>query len=576
MGEVEDKTVHPTTQYALDVVEGRQVAGTSEMLACKRHLADLERQDTEGFPWVFDEEKANRIFTWFNFCVHLEGPKAGQPVKLEPFQQFDLGSIFGWVHKDTGFRRFEKAYLQMGRKNGKSTIMSGVALYLMAGDREENPAVFCAAVDKEQARIIYRAAKAMAQKSPDIRKRLKIRDYEISHISRGGQLRALSKETKNKDGLNPSGAILDEYHAHPTSEIYDLLWTAWGQRSQALMVIITTAGFEVENNPCHKEYLLCKQILTKIVTNERYFVSIRELDKGDDEHDPKNWIKANPLRASTPEGLEKLKQQHDEAFDSQDAAKIRSFRVKILNVWVNEKNDGYIGPYLEKWKSLVIPRKEFWELVRGRSCAVGSDLSKKIDLTGCGFVFVLDDGRVAISSMGFIPEDAVARHEKTDRVEYRDWIRNGWVMETQGDVTDYQYIKTFLFDQELEYGIKIFEFCYDPYNATHFANEMTEEGYTCVEIRQGVRTLSEPTKLFRELIMNGKIVHDGNPCLTWCLDNAVVVQDNNENIKLSKKNVSDNQRIDLLAAVINAMVRLQALQDATNFSNYIKSGDFSY
>ena len=555
--------LHPCTQYAMDVVEGRRVAGRLERLACQRHLNDLARQGTAEFPWIFDEAKADRIYTWFGYCKHVEGPLAGQPIELLPFQKFDLGSVFGWVHMETGHRRYEKAYIQEARKNGKSTILAGVGLYMMAGDGEESPAVFCAAVDKEQARIIYRSAKAMAQKSPDIRKRLKIRDYEIGHMTRGGQMRALSKDTKNKDGLNPSCGIIDEYHAHPTSEIYDLLWSAWGQRAQALLFIITTAGFDTEQNPCHKEYEYCKQIVSGLLKNERYFVIIRELDEGDDEHDPAVWIKANPLRAATPASLKKIKEQHDEAFGSHDPVKIRNFRVKNLNVWVYGAEDNYIGDLLPVWNSLGIPRAEFIELTRGHEAIVGADLSKKIDLTADAFVFYLDDDRIAITATGFMPKVGLEKHEKADDVAYREWAVDGWVIITEGAVTDYRAIETHIHDCELNYGWIVHEFCFDPYNATHFSNELADQGYTCVEVRQGMRTLSEPTKLFREKIAQGKLVHDGSPVLTWCLANAVVEQDNNENIKLSKKNASDTKRIDLLSAGINAMVRVQELQDAS-------------
>lgn len=570
--------IHPCTQYALDVVEGRRVVGILERQACQRHLNDLKRQGTGEFPWVFDETRANRIYTWFRYCHHVEGPLAGRPIELLPFQQFDLGSIFGWVHRETGLRRFEKAYIQEARKNGKSTILAGVGLYLMAGDGEESPAVFCAAVDKEQARIIYRAAKAMAQKSPDIRKRLKIRDYEIGHVIRGGQMRALSKDTKNKDGLNPSGVIIDEYHAHPTSEIYDLLWSAWGQRAQALMVIITTAGLNLEQNPCHTEYEYCRQILACAITNERYFVIIRQLDPDDDEHNPSVWIKANPLRAATPEGLAKLREQHDEAFNSRDPAKIRTFRVKVLNIWVHGSENMYLDEtLLQRWKGLAVPRDQFYELVANRLVLAGSDLSKKIDLTANGFVFALDDGRVAVCAHGFIPEETVSRHEKTDKIPYRDWASQGWLTITPGEVTDYGYIRTHIADMELDHGWRILEYCFDPYNATHLATEIANDGYTTVEIRQGVRTLSEPTKLFRELIATGQIVHDGSPLLTWALGNARVETDSNGNIKLTKKNQSDTQRIDPLAAVINAMVRLPALktvQGMGDLSDRILSDDW--
>ncbi len=553
--------IHSCTQYALDVVEGRRVVGRMERLACQRHLNDLARQGTDEFPYVFDETKANRIYNWFKYCHHVEGPLAGTPIELQPFQKFDLGCVFGWAHRDTGMRRFEKAYNQVARKNAKTTTLAGVALYLMCGDGEESPAVYCAAVDKQQARLLYKASMRMARKSPDIRKRLKIRDYAMEHITRGGEMRALSKDTKNKDGFNPSGAIIDEYHAHPTSEIYDLIWSAFGQRAQALMEIITTAGMEVENNPCHTEYLYCKQILEGLVTNEHYFVMIRELDPDDDEHDPKNWIKANPLRASTATGLARLQAQHDEAFGSHDPAKIRTFRVKILNIWVHGAADNFVDEdLLARWKTLAIAPEAFAELTRGMECLAGGDLSKKIDLTADGWVFALPDGRVAVSAHGFMPESAVVRHEKTDNIPYRDYSDGGWLTITPGEVTDYGFIRTHIADMELEHGWVIHEFCYDPYNATHMATEMADDGYTTVEVRQGVRTLSEPTKLFREMIAEGKLVHDGNPLLTWCLANAVTEADSNENIKLSKRNTSDTRRIDLLAAVINALVRLPELR----------------
>jgi phage terminase large subunit-like protein len=552
---------HPVTQYAIEAVEGKRTVGNSERLAFERHLTDLKRQGSEHFPWVFDEAKANRIYTWFSHCKHVEGPKAGTPIELLPFQLFDLGCIFGWVHKDTGFRRFEKAYIQMARKNAKTTILAGIALYLMAGDGEESPSVYCAAMDREQARILYRSSKAMALKSKDISKRLKIRNYAMSHLTRGGEMRALSADTGNKDGLNPSGVIIDEYHAHVTSEIYDLLWSAWGQRAQALMTIITTAGFDTDQNPCYKEYEYCKKVLSDVLTNERYFIIIRELDEGDDEHDSDNWIKANPLRAATPEGVARLQEQHDEAFDSKDPVKIRNFRVKNLNVWVSESEDSYIGVYLDRWDGLGVSQSDFVELTRGLPCNVGIDLSKKIDLTASAFIFCLPDDKLAVTAHGFIPSEGVSRHEKTDRIPYPEWITDGWLTATEGDVTDYHMVQVHIQDAELENEWKVQEICFDPYNATHFANDMMTDGYTCIEVRQGVKTLSEPTKTFRELIAAGRIVHDGSPLLKWCIANAVTETDSNENIKLSKRNATDTKRIDLLAAVINAMVRLPALKE---------------
>jgi len=581
------KTLHPCTLYALDVTEGKYVVGQSELLACKRHLEDLKRQGTKNFPWVFDEDKANRIYEWFTYCHHVEGRLEGQPIILAPFQKFMLGCVFGWVHKKSSLRRFKKAYIQLARKNAKSTILGGVANFLMVGDGEENPAVYCAAVDKEQARIVYNIAKVMAEKSPDIAKRMKIRNYTMSHITRGGKLMPLSKETKNKDGLNPSGAIIDEYHAHDTSKIYDLIASARAHRAQMLMVIITTAGENAEKSPCFKEYEYCKQILSGAIANDRYFVYICEMDKDDDEHDPKNWIKANPLIATIPEGMEALQEEHDEAFSSKDPDKIRTFRIKRLNKWVYDTVSGYIGEYLALWDELsVLPVKRstpaqrqeaFAKLVDGMPCIFGTDLAKTMDLTGDGFLFYLpEEDKIAVCAHGFMPSEAVVRHEKTDKIPYRDWINDGWVTMTEGAVTDYDAVVKHMDDYETENHLKVLEVAYDPYNATHLATQLTDQGRVCVEIRQGARTLSEPTKLFRTMIAQKKIIHDGSPLLKWALGNAKEVHDNNENIKLSKLNKDDTQRIDPLAAIINAMVRLAVLQSAgfKDISDEILSEDW--
>lgn len=558
----EKTLIDPCTQYALDVVGGKRIVGLLEKQSCQRHLNDLEKQNDPNFPWRFEPEKADLIYRWFSYCEHIEGPLAGTPIELQAFQKFDLGCIFGWINKETGFRRFVKAFIEEARKNGKSTLMSGIALYLMCGDKEEEPKVYCAAVDRDQAKIVYNAAKRMAIKSPDIRKRLRIRNYQTIHVTRGGRLIPLSKETKNKDGLNPSGVIIDEYHAHPTSEIYDLLWSAFGQRSQALMLIITTAGKDAEKSPCWKEYKYCKQILSEEIVNDRYFVMIREMDKDDNEHDPKNWIKSNPLRAATPQGLQILKEQHDEVFSSQDPDKIRTFRIKILNKWVYDSENSYMGDFLERLDKLAISKEEFNKLTKGLPCIVGFDLSKIIDLTAVGILFLLPDNRIAFTAHGFMPETAITRHEKTDKIPYRDWAEQGWLTKTNGDVTDYDEIKIYAYDMELQNNWKIIEFAYDPYNATHLATQIqNQDGYECVEIRQGKKTLSEPSKLLRTKIAKGEAVWEWNPLLKWCFANAKEDVDNNENIQVIKRTKDDTQRIDPLSAVINAMVRLPKLEE---------------
>lgn len=564
--------LHPTTRYAVEVVSGLRPACKREWQACERHLRDLQRQGTEDFPYVFDESRANRIFDWFERCCrHVRGPFSGELIRLQPFQKFDLGCLFGWVHKDTGRRRFRKSFNMRARGNVKSTEMSGIALYGMCSDcvyppgrpelkqYEDSPEVECAAVDKDQAKRVWLDAKKMGEASPDILKRLRIRRTYIEHQSRGGWLRPLSKDTKNKDSGAPCVVIIDEYHAHPTSEIHDTLYSGFGKRQQSLMGIITTAGKDAENSPAKKEYNICCKILDGDLMDEAYFVIIRELDAGDDPHDEAVWIKANPILQEDNEYsrilLDQIRAEHNLAYASGDPDKIRVFLIKRCNLWQADSEDKYMSGCMDRWKALAIPRQEFLALVRGRECWVGVDLSKRVDLTAAGFVFPLEDGRYAVCAHGFMPENTASKHEHGDRVPYKAWAAQGWCSLTEGDVTDDRFIRNYIHDMEFDEEWKVREVCIDPWGARQFGNDMTAAGYTCVEIPQRFNPLSEPTKRLRELTLQGKLVHDGSPLLTWCLSNAVEIRDGNGNIRLSKKHKDDSQRIDLVCAVLNALTR---------------------
>lgn len=591
--------LHFTITYALDCVESKRTVGRMEMLACLRHLRDLARagqlpravqkrvekagytvpKKETGWEWRFDEAQADFVAVeWFGSLNHVKGREAGKPIVLIDSHRWEVSIIFGWVSRHekirrsngriVGVRRWRKAFVTEARKNSKTTRGSGIGLYMMVGDMEQSPEVYCTAVDRQQARVLYDSAKEMAEDSRDIPARLKVGKYEINHRTRGGRMVAFSGEVKNKDAFNPSCAFVDEYHAHPTSELYDLLVTAQGQRAQPLLLTITTAGMDTES-PCHAEYEYCKMILNDQTRNDRYFVMIRELDEGDDEHDPKVWVKSNPLIMSDPSMAKEFQDAHDEAFGSRDPAKIRSFRVKKLNIWVHGNENTYMGEYLvpapgetlSAWDKCAVSREEFVELTRGKLCLHGLDLSKKIDLTACGTVFVLDGERLAVTSHGFLPAESLARHERSDKIPYRDWQRAGWLTATEGDVTDYRAVLNYIQTCEREYGWKVHEIGFDPYNATQFSIDLGELGYICVEIAQWMKILSEPTKTFRELVASGKLVHDGSPLLRWAVGNAMQIVDSKENIMLSKKKSGDTRRIDPLAAIITAMVRTQSLKD---------------
>ncbi len=564
--------LHPTHRYAAEIVSGLRPACKAEWLACERHLKDLQRAGTDAFPFVFDESRADRIFDWFERCCrHVRGPYSGELIELQPFQKFDLGCLFGWVHMATGRRRFKHSFNMRGRGNVKSTEMSGIALYGMCGDcvyppgrpelkrYEEHPEVECAAVDKDQAKRVWGDAKLMGEKSPDISKRLRIRRTFVEHQSRKGWMRPLSRETKNKDSGAPCIIVIDEYHAHATSEIHDTLYSGFGKRWQSLMCIITTAGEDAENSPAKREYDICLKILSGEIADEAYFIMIRELDKDDDPHDESAWVKANPILQEDNEYsqilLEQIRDEHNKAYSSGDPAKIREFLIKRCDLWQADSEHKFMSGCMDRWKAAAIPRAEFLALVKGRQVYVGLDLSKTTDLTADGFVFPLDGGKYAVCAHGFMPEERAKEHEHSDRVPYRAWDKDGWCTITDGAVTDYKYIKSHIHDMEFDERWKVKEIDYDPFNATHFTQELEESGYQRVEIRQTKAALNEPTKFFRELVLAGKLVHDSSPLLTWCVSNAIEVSDYGGRIQLSKKHKDDSQRIDLLAAIINALAR---------------------
>lgn len=579
--------MHPVTQYALDVCEGRlrDIVGEIEIAACRRHLKDLKRQGTEEFPFVFDETRANRIYTIAQMCDRGDG----QAMQLLPFQKFDLGCLFGWVHRKTGVRRFVYAYVQVGRGNAKTKLMGAVCSYGMVSDviyppgKPElarfaiEPEVVCAAVDREQARRLWRDAYSMMKSSTAIAKRLNIMKNSVTHKQYGGGMIAASKDIGNKDGGRPSIIVVDEFHAHKTADVKNTLFSGMGKREQCLGIIITTAGTDAENKPCYQEYKSACAGLREGNLPETYFAMIRQIDDADDPHDKTCWVKANPMFQHLEQEqyarslYAQVEIEHELVVSTGDRGRTREWLIKRMNRWQAESEDKYMSGCMDKWNELAVSPQEFAELIEGQDAYVGLDLAKTTDLTGAAFAIPLADGRIAVTATGFMPDERMIQHEHSDRVPYRDWAREGWCVLTDGAVTDYHAIEPWMLDKAWGWGLVIQEVCYDSYNATHLAQDWEQKGRTMVEIRQGVQTLSEPTKRLRELILQGKIVHDGSPLLTWCLGNAVEVSDNNGNIKLSKKHKDDSQRIDPLAALINALVRAFV---ATDLGAYIMSDDW--
>lgn len=535
-------------QYSEDVVNGKIVACQKHKWACERFLKDIEREGTDEFPFIFDEAKAERFLEWMRLFKHTKGVLAGQHIEPHIIQKFVFGNIYGWVHKDTGLRRFKKAYWQVARKNAKSQSLACVASYEAMALGEPMAEVYIGATKREQSKIVWNEVKAQLQGCEHLKGKYRVAYGKIEHFKSGSVIVPLSKEAgKTGDGLNVQCGIIDEYHAHPTSEIYDVLVTGMAARPQPLLMVITTAGFDL-NHPCYTvEYKYVSQILdpNSPIENEEYFVMINELDKDDDIKDETVWPKANPILCSYDEGMNYLRGGLKAALDVPE--KMRAFLTKNMNVWVDMKDNGYMD--MAKWAKCGKSLQDF-EGYEGQECYIGVDLSAKIDLTSVGFVFPNNDGSYTVFSHSFMPEETLQAKMRTDKTPYDLWVKQGWITATEGAVVDYEFVKAYIKKVIDEHSLKPVMICYDPWNASQFAQDMEKEGFVMVEIRQGIKTLGEATKDFREKVYQGKIIHNNNPVLTWAVGNAATRSDANENIMLDKS--KSTERIDPIAAIINA------------------------
>lgn len=586
--------------YCDQVLSGEVIACQKHKWACERFLSDLEREGTEDFPYLFDGSKAVRFLKWMALFKHRKGVLAGEFIKPHIIQAFVFGNIYGWVHMETGYRRFRRFYWQVARKNAKTQSLAIMALYEASAFREPAAEVLCAATKREKAKLCWDEAKALSTQPGSLKGKFHTAYNIINHIASESTIKTLSKDDKRDgDGDNPSCGIVDEYHAHDTTEMYDMLKNGMVARKQPILGTITTAGFDL-NKPCHSiEYQYIGQVLDpdNPVFNEQYFVMVNELDEGDEITDESNWPKANPIVCSYPAGVENLRDDLKVALDVPE--KMRDYLTKNMNVWVDMKPQGYME--MKKWRACGIKaRGEKMPDVSGQEVIVGVDLSSKIDLTSVTLELLLnrieypidmshlDDIRegesnaidgpwmwhgteevhkklYVIFSHSFMPEDTLTAKRQTDRVDYDLWRKQGWITMTPGGVVDFNFVSKWIIDCAKTLEVRIREICFDPYNATQMANDLTADGYECVEVRQGVMTLSEPTKSFREQVILGNVVHDDNPVLGWAIANAVTRTDQNENIMLDKSKSSD--RIDPIAATINAHVRGILLEDTSCYDD---------
>lgn len=534
--------------YANDIVNNKIIACKKHKQACNRFLNDLNKVDNVEYQYYFDSEELYRFYKWAELFKHRVGPLKGKKIKLVDFQLFMVGNIFCWKDKETKLRRFRKVYIQLARKNAKSQLLAVIASYICFLAKNEQAEVYLAGWDKEQSSIVYREILFQIEGSEFLKGTFTKSYGRITHLKTGSFIRPLSREAKNTgDGTNPSLGICDEYHAHKTDEIYEVISSGMSAREEPLMVIITTAGFDL-SRPCFKEYQYVSKILdpNNSIENDEYFIMICELDKDDDIKDETCWIKANPIAATHAPGIRKIRGELKTATDAPE--KMRKFLTKYMNMWVDMKEDGYMN--MQKWSECYNPNLSISDFT-GEECIVGLDLSTKLDLTSIGFEFKKND-KYYVFQHSFMPEEQYLKKLREGKYPFDLWKDQGLLTVIDGAVIDYSYVKAYMKSLEEEYNIIFKEICYDPYNATQFVQELEQEGYICVEIRQGPFTLNEPTKDFRDNVFSKSLEHNDS-LLSWAVGNAVTKQNAQEFIMLDK--AKSSEKIDPIASIIDAHCR---------------------
>jgi len=577
--------VDRATQYCVEVGLGLIPAGKSIQLSCKRHLRDLERQGTEKFPYVWDVEKANDIIEFAETLTLAEGEEP-MPLKCWLFQCFIFGSWNGWVHKDTGYRRFRTSYVQVARQNGKSLGNAVPALYYGNFAGYQYPQIYCVATKELQARIVvkecYKFINADTELSGTKTKKglFTIKDYksEIECNLTNGMIKALGRDTDSIDGFRPFFGSVDEYHKHKTNQLYKLLVGGTKKLKQCLISVITTAGFDL-NCPCKELRDYCMNVLLGVIEDETQFIFIAELDKEDIDienigkdtwagWDEKVWPKASPLW--TPETLISLRADAIKAKEMR-GEELRDFMTKGLNMWVQLTDDQYMN--MENWKNCE--SNTTLEDMQGKECYLGLDLSKGGDLTSGALEFPLDiddERKYFVDSHSFIPKKRVAEHIKMDNAPYDMWIHEDLltVTETLGGVkTDYKYIIAYYKKIIEKYDLKLLGIAYDPHNADSFLSDLEEFGVDCAEVVQSCKSLNSATDDFRLEAAAGNIIYDKkNKLLTWSMANAKTVSNSFGEIKIDKD--LQKKRIDPCDAVIDAHKLAMANED--NRSVYEERG----
>lgn len=546
--------------YARGVVGGSILACKWTRAACQRQLDDLDRWSAKGSKYFWSPEDANRICSFVELMPHIKGEWArrSERIKLEDWQCFILTVVFGWYSTAEKTRRFRTVYIEVPRKNAKSTVSAPVGLYMVAMDGEPGAEVYSAATTRDQAKIVFGIARRMAMGSPGFRNEfgVEVGTHNLYVEESGSKFEALSAEAGSLDGLNVACAVIDELHAHKTRDVWDVIESATGSRSQSLIWAITTAGSN-RAGICYEQRTYVTKILNMVLSrheeyaeykveggshdDETYFGIIYTIDDTDDWATETAWRKANPNYGVSvyPDDFARL------ALKAQQMpSATNTFLTKRLNVWVNA-DSAWMD--MRAWDRCADPTLKI-ESFEFQPCILALDLASKRDI--CALILLFERrGHYYCFGKYYLPEDAI---EESNNSQYGGWVRGGKLIDTPGAATDFEYIQNEL--RELAPRFQIDEVAYDPFQANQLRIEMEKEGFPMVEVPQQVRFMSEAMKQLEALVVTGRFHFDGDPVLTWMISNVVAHLDNKDNIYPKKERFEN--KIDGAVALIMALYRM--------------------
>jgi phage terminase large subunit-like protein len=533
-------------EYHRQIKSGRIVAGKKVIKIYDRLMSEI---NNPKLPYTFDEQKAQRPIEFIEkFCKQSIGV-AGLPLKLELFQKAYIEALFGFIYKDTGYRRFQESLFLVARKNGKTTMLAAIALYMLIADKESSAECYSVATKQDQAKKTFDEIVAMRKYSEAIQSVTRKRRSDLYMPETLSSFKPLASDSKTLDGLNSHLVIIDELHAIRDRELYEVMRQSMSARRQPLLVMITTAG-TVRESIFDDIYSYANSVLDEVVKDDTFLPIMYELDDREEWLDSNMWVKSNPGLSS----IKQLKYMHDVVERAKNDSKALSgVLVKDFNIR---------GTTTDSWLSFeVIENKETFEIseVSNSYSVCGCDLSSTTDLT-CATMLVVKNDKKYVLQQYFIPSELLDKRVKEDKVPYDLWVEQGWVTTCEGSRVNYSDVTAWFNKMRDEYQIYPLWVGYDRWGAQYWVEEMVQNGYQMESVIQGAITMSQPMKELEADLLEKRVVYNNNPVLKWCFTNTQIKSDENGNIR-PVKGRNQKQRIDGVVSLIDAYVVLHKRYD---------------